>query len=218
MRLSPKRHVLAILRVDHLKVSQQRLAEAVRVSMDLIRSVELDRLPLTEKLAMRVASATGVSVRWLLDNNKDAPPTMMSGARFSPYHFENNNDDDTEFMGPILEDYAASFYGQIRDILADAARRGRADTVSREVGLMLKGLRVEFGCTERLMPKGLYKLRPDGSLVLTYEQRDAGIKLMRDYLDRRDREEQRAREIIAKMGTNPPPRGRTGRGKGKGLG
>ncbi len=73
MRPSPVRHNLARLRLE-LGLQQQGMANlAGGCSRELIKSVELGRKPLTKRLAETIFLATGVSAKWLLDNDLTAP-------------------------------------------------------------------------------------------------------------------------------------------------
>lgn len=72
MKLSPLRHNLARLRL-FLNLGQKEMADLADCSTHTIQSVELGRLALSEDLARRIATATGVHLRWLLENNLKAP-------------------------------------------------------------------------------------------------------------------------------------------------
>jgi transcriptional regulator with XRE-family HTH domain len=73
MRPSLKKHVLAVLR-EVIGFKQPMMAELLGCSLSSIQSIEVGRLPLSEKMAQRVALETGVAIEWLLKNNIKEPP------------------------------------------------------------------------------------------------------------------------------------------------
>ena len=75
MRASPFRHPLAFLR--HIAgLNQSELADLCGCSNRTIQAVELLKLPLSTKLAMKIADATGVNVAWLLDGDLENVPEV----------------------------------------------------------------------------------------------------------------------------------------------
>lgn len=72
MMPSPMRHPLAVLR-QILGMNQAQLGQLCGHSGRTIQAVELGKLALSEKLAYRIAEATGVSVGWLLNGDPTAP-------------------------------------------------------------------------------------------------------------------------------------------------
>jgi transcriptional regulator with XRE-family HTH domain len=88
MRTSLKRHVLAILRQDFLKMKQPEFARLLDCSLALVQSVESARAPLSLDLAERVELETGVSFDWLAKNDTKASPVNLDGQRYSREDFE----------------------------------------------------------------------------------------------------------------------------------
>ena len=76
MRPSCNRHVLSVLRRE-LGMNQSDFAWLVGCSASHIQAVEIRRLPLTERVAMRIFAETGVSPDWLLANDFNRP--MIEG-------------------------------------------------------------------------------------------------------------------------------------------
>ena len=87
MRLSKKKHTLAILRLE-LGLHQQGMADIAECSRELIQAVELGRAPLSEKLAKKVFLATGVGLSWLTDDKVDAPIVDVAGQPYTRDAFE----------------------------------------------------------------------------------------------------------------------------------
>jgi len=55
-------------------LKQSELAGLVGMSTNTLQSVELQRLPLSEKFAFALAEQTGIRAKWLLDNELGDPP------------------------------------------------------------------------------------------------------------------------------------------------
>ncbi len=74
MKRSPERHPLAVLRLK-LGLLQKELANLVGCSPSTIQSIELNsgRLKLSEKLAERISSETGVNLSWLMNDEVKEP-------------------------------------------------------------------------------------------------------------------------------------------------
>ena len=84
VRPSPLRHPVAVLR-QIIGLGQAELAALCGNSDRTIQAVELRKLALSERLARKIAHATGVSVGWLLNGDPTAPPIADSPAGiFSP--------------------------------------------------------------------------------------------------------------------------------------
>src|ERR1700719_2894431 len=113
MRPSPRRHNLARLRL-FLNLSQQQMADLAGCSVHTIQSVELakGRLPLSEELARRISAATGINLRWLLENDLEADIIRSPDGRpFSRSDYEQVEAEkrigSSEFVRFMIEDYAA---------------------------------------------------------------------------------------------------------------
>jgi transcriptional regulator with XRE-family HTH domain len=84
MRPSPLAHPLAVLRTT-IGLTQNQMGALVNRAARTIQSIELGKLPLTEKLALRLAEATGVDEAWLFAGDPQAPPrkglTLLQAGR-----------------------------------------------------------------------------------------------------------------------------------------
>jgi transcriptional regulator with XRE-family HTH domain len=67
------RHVLIYAR-QVLGLSQAELASLIGMSTNTLQSVELGRLPLSERFAFKLSEQLGISARWLLNNQLGNPP------------------------------------------------------------------------------------------------------------------------------------------------
>ena len=83
MRPSCNRHVISVLRRE-LGMNQSDFAWLVGCSASHIQAVEIRRLPLTERVAMRIFAETGVSPDWLLANDFGQP--MVEGGKQNGLH------------------------------------------------------------------------------------------------------------------------------------
>jgi transcriptional regulator with XRE-family HTH domain len=200
MRRSPLRNNLARLRL-FLNLGQKEIADLAGCSTHTIQSVELGRLALSEDLARRVSAATGVHLRWLLDNDLKAPIVRAGFGHTWPYtlsDFERRQatraQGDNELSRQMMADYAASFYGQIRALLSGAVKRDLAEVAVWRVGKFLEECRSEFGFDkEMIRTEEQFGLRADDSPYLKFRQINAGISLFRKY--DRDRERSIARTL-----------------------
>jgi len=73
MQRSPLLHALAILRKT-VGLTQKEMGDLVNRAARTIQSIELNKLPLTEELALRIAEATGVDESWLFAGDPSVPP------------------------------------------------------------------------------------------------------------------------------------------------
>ena len=84
MQRSPLLHPLAILRKT-IGLTQKEMGDLVNRAARTIQSIELNKLPLTEELALRIAEATGVDEAWLFAGDPSVPPekgvTLVNAGR-----------------------------------------------------------------------------------------------------------------------------------------
>ena len=73
MRRSNLEHPVAILR-QIIGLGQKELAALVSRSTSTIQAIEINKLPLSEELALRISHETGVSLAWLIKGDVEAPP------------------------------------------------------------------------------------------------------------------------------------------------
>jgi transcriptional regulator with XRE-family HTH domain len=196
MRHSPLRHNLARLR-QSLNLHQQEMADLAGCSRRAIQSVELGTLALSESLACRITSKTGVDVRWLLENDLKADIVNSRGRVYSKSDYECAQANKTiglEFVQFMIGDYAASFYGQIRAILSSAVKRNLAEIATWRIAKFLDDCRHDFGHDKQLIgSEEQFGLRADDSPYLKRRQVTAGINLFRKYY--RDRKQSIAHDL-----------------------
>jgi transcriptional regulator with XRE-family HTH domain len=187
-----------------LNLGQKEMADLVRCSTRAIQSVELGTLTLSEGLARRIATETGVHLRWLLENDLKAPIVRGGFGRTWPYTQSDfacaqaaKTIGADELTEQLSGDYAASFYGQMRAILSSAANRGLAEVATWKIARFLEDCRREFGHDKRLIEaEEQFGLRLDDSPYLKHRQVEAGIRLFRKY----DRDHQRSiRKTLAQL-------------------
>ena len=148
MRPSPKRHVVALLRLE-LGFEQRKFAPIIGCSVETLRSVELGRLPLSDNLAEKIFMTTGVSLDWLKANDLKAEMIASDGSPYDPINFEMAN---WRIDGMIAPEIAAAecdaglCIAKILVALSGARRKGyTASTVAlRRLSLFGTMLMQEF--------------------------------------------------------------------------
>ena len=65
-------HVVAWVRKT-LGLTQSELASLIGISANTLQSIELGRLPLSERIADRLNEQTGIRAKWFLDNELGDP-------------------------------------------------------------------------------------------------------------------------------------------------
>lgn len=84
----------------------------------------------------------------------------------------------------MIDDYAASFYGQIRAVLSSAVKRDLGEVGVWTIAKFLEDCREEFGHDKMLIvivEPEQFGLREDDSPYLKHRQVEAGLALFRDY-------------------------------------
>ena len=102
MRRSPLSHPLAVLRTT-IGLTQKELGDLVNRAARTIQSIELNKMPLTEALALRIAEATGADEGWLFAGDPNTPPrkglTLLQAGRGQGVYTK----DDYEYHRAYLE-------------------------------------------------------------------------------------------------------------------
>lgn len=88
MRVSPQRHVLAVLRLT-IGLTQKEMADLVKRSVVTIQKIELGKLNLSPELAADIHHLTGVDAGWLAKNDVSAPIVTAKGKPYTKQNFEN---------------------------------------------------------------------------------------------------------------------------------
>ena len=105
-----------------LGMQQQEMADLLNCSRSLVQSIELKRTPLTEEMAGRACIATGVSVHWLLDNDRTKPIEGRFGVPFTKEYYENwragMEGSHSALSAATTPGYLFGYYEQSRHLLA----------------------------------------------------------------------------------------------------
>lgn len=152
MRISPKRHAVAVLRLM-LGLGQKEFGALVNRAAPTIQSIELGKLPLSPKLAAEISHQTGVSLRWLMENNVDAPPVQEAfGLPYNLAVFENRRAElRHRTFGDKPEDelfIAWETWNMLAPVAAAAvssAQAGKFSLFAYKMGAAVDVLRKEFG-------------------------------------------------------------------------
>lgn len=146
---SKPKHVVVLLR-EFLRKKQPDFAELIGCSTATIQSVELGpkRLKLSDELAHRIVTATGVSLQWLLDNDLRAPMRDRFGEPYMVMTFDNLQarkqvpppGQRRDVRGELL-----NFYCHLRAVVSEAQTKGNAELALYRVGTFLERLKKEFG-------------------------------------------------------------------------
>jgi transcriptional regulator with XRE-family HTH domain len=135
MRRSPLSHPLAVLRTT-IGLTQKEMADLVDRAARTIQSVELNKLPLSEDLAMAIAQATGVDAGWLLEGNPDTPPRKGLTAGNMGAASGEYTRSDYEFHRAFMESPVAT-PEQMEAVTREAARhRGKGQMVTMSLPVM----------------------------------------------------------------------------------
>ena len=118
MRPSPLRHTLAILRTT-IGLTQKELAGLVDRAPRTIQSIELEHLPLSEDLALRIAHETGVDESWLLQGDTSVPPRRGAALQAIRHRQRPYNREDYEWQRSYNEAPTAP-----QSELADVVKKG----------------------------------------------------------------------------------------------
>ena len=86
MRSSSHQHNVARLRTL-LGIKQPEFAQIIGCSLATLQSIEINRLPLSEKIAVSIATETDVSIPWLTNNNLEAEVVAASGKKYVKSHY-----------------------------------------------------------------------------------------------------------------------------------
>jgi len=148
MRKSAQRHALAVLRLK-LGLGQKELADLVECSRPTIQSIELGRLPLSDKLADRVSRETGVDLAWLKNNNVKKPPLDYEGYRYTRDVFERVQADSAmkdEHMSDAIARLALVMHtARLAGLLLAAYKSGEFSLCSYRLSKALDDLEERFG-------------------------------------------------------------------------
>jgi transcriptional regulator with XRE-family HTH domain len=181
MRLSPKSHPLAVLRL-FLGLGQKEMADLLDCSQSTIQKIELRKREITLALAGRATQLTGVSGQWLLDGEPKRPIINAKHEKYSLKDFIANRIQTTQFSNPkesVVQE-ALEFHSQwrameVEEIMNRAIRKGRWPAV--------KLLMDDFcACARKTIGEAPGKMKFDAqSAARSFSERWAGhCKAIRD--------------------------------------
>ena len=145
MRPSPLRHTLAVLR-SFLRLTQKEMADIVECSTPTIQAIELGKLNLSEKLGVTLATKTGVSLDWLMQNDVTAPVVDRSGETYTKEAFESIRAHDFADLHRIFPEYfnadtiAGLCTAMVMRTLLIGHRHARTDITAYRLGRAIKGV------------------------------------------------------------------------------
>jgi transcriptional regulator with XRE-family HTH domain len=87
MRVSPRRHVLVLLR-EAIGISQKAFAKAVEIGESTLQKIELGTYPLRRPVAEKITNFTGVDKNYLIRNDSREPLLNRRGEEYSRADFE----------------------------------------------------------------------------------------------------------------------------------
>jgi len=128
MRLSPLRHTPAVLRTT-IGYTQKEMAQLCHCSTPTIQAIELGKLALSGKLAGTIAVETGISEKWLLDDDVNSLIVSHDWTPYTKEYFERFRAKQLT-SGGAVEDYMFTAYefsyltAMIADSLLEAHRIG----------------------------------------------------------------------------------------------
>ncbi len=111
MRRSPELHALAALRLE-LNLTQKELARRIGMSPKTIQAVELKKLELSDKMAMRVHDETGVDIGWL-KNGKPSVPVDSMGNALTLEKYEKKRAADWSNSDPHFQAHVTGIYSGV---------------------------------------------------------------------------------------------------------
>jgi transcriptional regulator with XRE-family HTH domain len=162
MRKSAQKHALAVLRLQ-LGLGQKELAELVECSRPTIQSIELGRLPLSDKLADRISRETGVSIAWLKKNDLRKPPLDYQDEPYGKEVFEriqaNRAMRDEHTSDAIARLALVIQTSRIAGLFLSAYKRGEFSLCSYKLAKALDDLEARFGKVKLdILSKGSIKI------------------------------------------------------------
>ena len=155
MRTSKLQHNLDRLR-GFLELHQQEMADLAGCSRELIKSVEVKRTRLTERLAEAIFMATGVSTKWLLTNDLNAPIIDNLGEPYTRKAFDTAQAGDVPFPdgGAIARGQLAHQFDRLFASYRAAEKKGMKTSMLFRLRFlrMIEAMEKDFG-----WEKGHYK-------------------------------------------------------------
>lgn len=153
VRRSKLRHTLAVLR-DTIGLGQKEMAALVDCSPATIQSIELNsgRLKLSESLGEKISHATGVDLKWLMDNDTRKPIVNASGESYTRESFEQCQADLSSLPSDDLSIDHLKFgidllLAELFGIYVDAVKKRKLRLVHYKFAKWLGAAQKEMGLT-----------------------------------------------------------------------
>ena len=140
MQRSPLLHPLAILRKT-VGLTQKEMGDLVNRAARTIQSIELNKLPLTEELALRIAEATGADEAWLFAGDPSVPPqkgvTLVNAGRGDGEYTKADYEFYRAYVETKLWDDKA-FEATLKKAKAEGKQAEVVELIETKVDLMAK--------------------------------------------------------------------------------
>lgn len=202
MRPSQLQHTLAVLRTT-IGYTQKEMAELCGCSVPTVQAVELGKLKLSGKLAGTIVVQTGVSEKWLWDDDVSSPILSSDWKPYTKEYFErfkaNEKSDGGRKDDYMLAAYTLAFQtARIAGSLLEAHKTGGLRLfcyhLDREVSLLTKTLLVKHERFDSWI-KELHDDKATRTLQTTKQTDDTVIKkVLEDFWKILDSQFQNRRE------------------------
>lgn len=147
MALSKRKSTVSVLRgiLGPVSGNLTHFARLAGRKEDWVKKVSAGQITLTEEAALRLASETGIALKWLLDGDPSSPPVGTHGNPYTKDTFQLHRSRATK--GTIPMSAAARIHNIMLEVLtiADSSRRrGREELFFWKLNQALGELREEF--------------------------------------------------------------------------
>jgi len=152
-------------------------ADMLGKSVHTIRHLEAGTLKLSSALAAKMNYETGISIRWLMDGNPDAPAVAFRGGQeFTEAIYEKIQAEKKHFAQVKEKDInnnLPEFIGTIYGILRSANRKRKFHLATYKIWRALNELRNEFGADETKLVREVVRIKPKSKRPSTKRRRKA---------------------------------------------
>lgn len=131
-------------------LGQKELAALFEVSTKAVQAIELGKLKLSDDLAKRIASKTGVDVEWLLKNDPSVEPVTRWGDPYTKAEFQLHQ---TRLTGPKLlpghfaysQERLIIYLNRIADLMTTAHEKDLLGDACYKLDAALSVIETELG-------------------------------------------------------------------------
>lgn len=151
MRVSPRSHTLAVLRIL-VGLTQKEMAAALECSAPTIQAIELGKLKMSDRLAELCSLKTGISLNWLLKNDVNQPPVDIMGRKYTKSTFEDYQAhagfQQDQFGGALSTVFCRSTnIGRLEALILRAYTDDKMPLCAYKLAQAFEKLEQEFGVT-----------------------------------------------------------------------